>query len=428
MTCRLSLCVALLIYFMICAGLRAQGIFREGIVTYKNGITEPMLINCRETKKTPEFIKVKRPGMPDEIETLYPGDIGSFSTIDKVFISREVTIDITSDDPNKLTRDNSRIVVNENVFLLVLVRGNLNLYLYVEDSGKNHFFIERANTGTFELERPVYYREIENTHQLGGTKSITVVPKYRTQLTEYMTGCDQFYPIINLLDYTQRDLMELFINYNDCTGSGSGYVAPIERATLQFGLVIGVNFTSIDFYGSGSPDMSVAEFSSDISSSPGIALSLVLPERRGSLSFYNELSYKSYDGNASFTESTNDQDYTNIDINLSASYIRLSNSFKFTLPGKLIRPFIHAGITNNLLLSHINEKTIEEHFYSTITTRDEMALKSVRKYEQEVFIGAGTFSGKLFIEFRCSFGNGMSGLILLTSPTRTANISMGYFF
>jgi len=408
--------------------LPGQSRYRPATLLLQNMETREVMISYPDIKKSPPFIKVRMPGRRRKTDIYLPGDIEEFKVGDIIFFSRNVSIDKTPYNIEDFNSEEGRKIVHERVFLQLLVRGSASLMLHVDESGREHFYIETGTSGIVELEQIAEIKETGYQEEGLPGKKIVIQPEYRAQLGQFLADCYQLSNIIAMISYDRRELTDLFNSYNGFTGDGSQYVSEIEKVKLITGVTAGANLTMIDFEGSVSKDIAIAKFTRDISPSFGASANLVFPGRYRSLSIYNEISFSSYSGSANYTDYTNELDYLKVDAQISYSYIKLSNSFRYTFPGNKARPFLHAGISNSVKLSLVNEMTTEHHFYTTIYTYEGEALEEVRVIEQEIFLGAGYILGKFYLEFRAGAGNGISGVNMLKSWSRTAGFSAGFSF
>jgi len=401
--------------------------YNEGTVTFINNETRSLLVNYRDTRKTPGFINIMEPGERGKASMLLPDQVSEFTAGNKVFLSRSVTVDRT--DHGKKVTDTSLVIIPERTFLQLLARGRASLMMLVDEKGRQHFYVENGDSGIIELIQITGYIDDYDPAGEGVRKKLGIIPEYRSQLNELLKDCYQLYQVIAGISYDREELTELINSYNYFTGGESDYVSTRDKLMFVGGLGGGINITTIDFKGSVSTDVAKAIFNTNTKPSLGISGDLVFPGYYRSVSIYNELAWSGYKGYAGYTIYTGDpDDYTTVDIRLSYSYLKLSNSLRYTFPTGKIRPYINAGISNSIKFSLVNEKISEHHFYSSVYIDEGEAVESVRKIEQEIFLGAGSYFGNFFLDFRLGVGNGISHSSMLRSWSRTAGISIGYRF
>jgi len=107
----------------------------------------------------------------DEVSTMY------LQSYDAVYQTRTVEIDKKPVDFAQLEKDGTRNLVVETVLLEEVLRGTINLYDYMDENSKRHFFIQKSGGKTEELAYVKYVtpdgRIVELSFYRGTLQSLT---------------------------------------------------------------------------------------------------------------------------------------------------------------------------------------------------------------------------------------------------------------
>ena len=119
--------------------LSAQENFNKGYIVSHNKDTIHGLIDYRNWKTNPEYIKFKNNNGEQE-KALRPNDILEFSVLDESYISAKVNVGIRSDNIGYLDQNSTLDSYSDTVFLQTLYKGEKSLFLY-HNKGIDHFYI-----------------------------------------------------------------------------------------------------------------------------------------------------------------------------------------------------------------------------------------------------------------------------------------------
>ena len=125
----------------------SQQNFVEGNIKTIAGESIKGYINYKNWKKNPSKIYFRRT-INSEIEMLSPSNIISFNVANDNYVSKNVSIDLTSrsiQNAKSYFYDNNEI---KKVFLKLIFNGEKSLYYFTGKSGKKHFYID--NKGKIE--------------------------------------------------------------------------------------------------------------------------------------------------------------------------------------------------------------------------------------------------------------------------------------
>ena len=320
---------------------------------------------------------------------------------------------------------NAKATKMDTVFVKALVLGKVSLYQLTEDTGREHFYLKKEETGNLEeLVLRKYYKDSD------GKKTVTILEKYKGQLTYQLRDCNKLDKMIQKLDYSSTDLQELIVEYLKCTGASQVQTANIEKPKLQFGLVLGASNTNISFKSDNDKNLESINFPSSINPVGGVSFNLKFPKKNWRSSIYNEILYKSFSTEGDYSDASPRGFTTNGEISIDFAYIRLNSMLRYNYAtASSLKPFFNFGFSNSFAFKTNNtEKTQLILGVGNITEEEKDAFSSIRKYEQGLLLGGGAYSGKLSGEVRFEMSNGISNFSGLSSPVRSLYLIIGYHF
>jgi hypothetical protein len=226
--------------------LSAQNNFVEATI-FKNKKDSILgFIDYQEWYINPKTIAFKAKQV-QKIQTFSPTDITRFTLKSKMDTYQSAIVDINKNEAFesrksavyesireamsefKLTRD--------TVFLLLLAKGAVNLYTFVDAGNVEHFFIQKDEEPYVELLNLKFNIRKTNTNYVSDFES------YKTQLTAALNGCPSFTINVKTLAFNQKTLQQVVHQYNQCMGK-DGFVRPIEKSSIAF-----YGFTGLGFPG-----------------------------------------------------------------------------------------------------------------------------------------------------------------------------------
>jgi len=313
--------------------------------------------------------------------------------------------------------------VIDTVFLRVVNKGAASLLYLKDENGKEHFYIQKQQETPIELKFNKYVKEED------GKKVIATSEIYKGQLFTYFADCPNLKKSISGLEYKFDNLQSVFELYNQCQGEGKqDYKAKSQKIIYQFGLIVGVSKASLKFEGSNHSALTNSTFKSPINMALGITLNLVFPRSHQRWMIYNELLCKPYTAKADYTEKRSDENYQTSQTTFKMNYIGLGNMIRYNLTIGKIRPFINAGLANNISLNEVNKQETYSRLYTSERRTIGEGIDDLRKYEQALLFGAGVSNQRTSAEVRLELGNGISNFVNLSSQKKMVNFIIGYYF
>lgn len=406
----------------------SQQNFKPGYIITNSNDSLKGFIDFREWGYTPSKITFRRP--TGEKQDFTPGQIREFAIPPReYYVSRKVSLDLTSFDINDLTSfGKPRSVKDTLLFLSVIVKGKTSLFFIKDRNDREHFYIEKENQPTEEL----ILKKNMKTSDEGFTNSskiyLVTTEIFKGQLILFFSDCLALKEEINGSEYKTASLRSLVVHYNECHPGGIvQFVKKPEKIRVKFGLLAGMRLSQLKFSGSY-PDLPSINFPSCYSFTGGVSLYLIMPRERAQYILLNELVYESYSTQGGITQFG----FPSVTINNAYSFniasIKLNTLFRYQYPNWKIHPFANIGMSNGYSIKTTNTKTSDIHYLFDSTSTTSPALDSFRKYEVGILVGAGASFLGLGAEFRVEWTNGMSTVYALNSTVRSYYLLVSYTF
>ncbi|MFN7117398.1 MAG: hypothetical protein ACK4TA_11405 [Saprospiraceae bacterium] len=407
--------------------LEAQKNFVEGSITTLQGETINGKIDYREWVKTPREIRFQRSTTPGKIETFTYYDIAGFKIQHnkEEYIRTIVGINKEPIESDKLlefetTEANIPQVQLDidTVFLLILVKGRVNLYFLEDPDGKQHYFIQKGN-GAIEplifrrviLRNPNSQTDLLNTNNrvygVTGMQSANYQEinyyNYREQLFKAMPDCLEINFDISRSLYSYS-LTKLVKRYNECVNELT-YIKAKDRASTNFYFYTGVNqpFIKIkDAYNNPPNALSTAP---GISVGTGLEIGIIRSNNRLSIALEANYARSSSQTAQNFTPIDGQAQTLDYDIDLWG--LRFNALLKYVLYKGKIMPYVKGGVGKSSYSTarFVRTETLQTApFTSTITER------ALITSELHGIIGLGVKVNNFFLESRFESGNDINSV------------------
>jgi len=219
----------------------AQSNYVDGAVTQKDGSIISGQIDYREWVTTPRQIRFRASAKSAAI--LYGcDDLKEFSITFKNEIYQSAIVDVNNepDDLNSLPEyypaekiSRRAAMDRDTVFLLVLARGRLNLFMLHDNQNKTHYFIQKDGDSIEEL----IYRRVKVLVPAQGGSGLPItevreINDYKNQLNLATLECPELQKSIQKTFYSYS-ILEIVEQFNRCVGQSS-YVRPKDKASHSF--------------------------------------------------------------------------------------------------------------------------------------------------------------------------------------------------
>jgi hypothetical protein len=307
--------------FLLCLiNLKGQTNFRPGFVITNENDTLRGLIDYRGDIRNSQSCDFKD-NETSVVKEFKPFDIKGYRFIDsKFYVSKTVM-------------SNGQEV---KLFIEYLVNGIAGLYYYF-DSGKSHYFIEKADGRMFELTND------EVLHSENGQQYLRESKSYIGYLRYAFADCPQIYSSIDQTQLETKSLIKITKKYHDYVckdGKCIIYEKPLPAIRIGFASFVSMNVSSIKF--SNCPLYEAISFNTAYYPSIGLQMNMSLPRVNEKLTLQISEEYgKSYyygTGTNPFAHSDN---FEEVYINFAT--LKGKAGIKYTYPKNKIRPIIMAG-------------------------------------------------------------------------------------
>jgi len=252
-------------------------------------------------------------------------------------------VDRSSDEISKLTGARAPEFNTEQHFLKVLVEGKASLFGYIEGNFRRFFF----KTQDSQIEQLVFklYRSGE---AIG--KNLT----FRQQLLNSLQCDETLKRRIENLDYSQGDLIKLFVKYNTCVkGELEVFSNKEKRDVFNLWLRPRLTFSSASAQRESANTSLDFQFQNETNFSAGIEAEIILPFNKNKWAIIVEPTYQSY--SASIPSEPIKVDYKAIEFPIGVRhYFFISRNSKISLSAAFQMNF-----GNNSTLVHHSNVTLE---------------------------------------------------------------------
>ncbi|MEO8774008.1 MAG: outer membrane beta-barrel protein [Gelidibacter sp.] len=233
------------------------------------------------------------------------------------YIRHHVKMDRSSEDINKLTHDKAPFFNEEEHFLKVLIEGNATLYLYETGNLKRYFY----TIDSLEVEPLVFKSFLTADNKVGKNN------EFKQELWNNLK-CPAFkMNRIEQLQYKNNSLINLFVDYNECTNADFVNYEKKTKTNL-FHVTLRPRFNNssllIENPASGAKD---TDFGGNSGFGFGIEVEYILPFNKNKWSVSVEPTYQRFDdkGRSKLNKVFNEElfvtvDYTSIEIPLSVRH------------------------------------------------------------------------------------------------------------
>ncbi len=401
----------IILFLVTIIGLNSysQITFEKGYYIDNSNQIVDCLIKNKDWESNPTKFDYKLPDSSEQ-RTLTIKSVKEFVILNKSkYVRHTVNIDRSSEIFQKLSNDISPFFSEEEVFLRVLIEGKANLYVF-NDEGLLRYFFNYDNSDVEQLVHKSY---------LTSNNRVLKNNLFRQQLMDNLKCQEISIIVFQNLDYTRKDLVNLFVKYNECHNSEFINFEDKQKRDL-FNLTIrpGLNSSSLYIQNSLIYYHDV-DFGSTWGFRFGIEAELILPFKNNKLAVAIEPTFQYF--KSSVTKISNHTTGEEINAYINYQSIEFPFSFRYYLflsdKSKL---FINASLVYDISFG----STID------IIRDDGLQLKSLDilgKLNWSV-VGFGyKYNDRYSLEIRYQYGKDILGqYIAWTSTYNTFSIVVGY--
>ncbi|NMM47355.1 hypothetical protein [Marinigracilibium pacificum] len=298
--------------------------YKSGYIITNDGEKINLLIKDEDWLNSPEKIEVKI----DQSEKSYSVlDLQEFA-IDKTvkYLSREVKIDQSATKTGNLSTLRNPEFIEKRVFIKVLVEGEVNLYSYREPNLIRFYY----KNDSLDIS-PLVYKKFTFKMEIKENNY------FRQQLQNLMNDKPEFNFDFNSIDYTQKDLINVFLKYNTLRtidNSQDTYIHKSKKWKSSLTLRPGYRFTKSSVLNTNGFD---EDFHDSHSTRLGLQFNLTAPWRNEKFSLLLEPVFNYY--------TTNPVNQDRI-MSFTYSALELPISFQYNYPiSKNSQVYFNTGIS-----------------------------------------------------------------------------------
>lgn len=198
------------------------------------------------------------------------------------YVRSTVKIDKSSDSFDHMNFEKKPLFIEEQLFLKVLVEGNAKLYLYNEGNLIRFFY----NVGGSTIE-PLIFKTYKTTmYEVAKNNS------FRQQLWSVFEGQCVSKKDIENISYDKKELVNLFVKYNQCSKSESIIFENIQKRDLfNFTLKVGLKNTSLQIQNTIT-DRKDTDFGNKVGVDVGVEAEFVMPFNKNKWAFIIQPTYQ----------------------------------------------------------------------------------------------------------------------------------------
>lgn len=241
-----------------------------------------------------------------------------------------VNIDRSGTDLLKMSTGKNPVFQEEELFLKVLVEGEASLYRFI-DKGLERFFYKMNDSEITQLVYKLYMaspnQKAENNH-------------FRQQLLIELSGPDLLENDFKNLHYETKELVRLFVRYNDLANSGyTNFREKEKRDAFNLTLRPGMNYSSLSAINIDNYSMN-ADYGNKAGFRFGIESEFILPFNKNKWAVIIEPSYQYYKSEIQGTVENVYADYISVELPVGLRYyFFLNKNSKIFVNGSMILDF-----------------------------------------------------------------------------------------
>lgn len=385
-------CLILLPFLFVYFFAISQSNFVKGTIINNNGDSINGTIDYRNWKNNPLTINFIYPN--NEKKTFDASSIKGFyiPSANEIYTSFTVDMDMLAGNPedaiNRPAPDSpsgKRIV-----FLQQLIKSPVVSLYYFAGDRKEHFYYQKEKEAPVELIHQYIYNE--------SSKRLQENAAFRIQLSDLVSNCADAANASQAIKYSRKQIGDIIIQYIQCTSPGSPIdIKKKEPLLVKFGILAGIMKNSLTIEGTSA--LADENYGGNVSPLFGASLDIGLSRNRYKWHIINELMYKAYKTNSTFTRPFGSGYTVNRTVDLAFSYVQLNTMLRYIVKTKSTpNPFVNAGIGTSVMIAE-NKNTVRNVF-SFGTDETIPAIDGPKKYEFSLQGGAGLSVGNMQFELR----------------------------
>ncbi|NOZ35999.1 MAG: autotransporter outer membrane beta-barrel domain-containing protein [Chlorobi bacterium] len=327
----------------------SQITFEKGYIIQNTGNKETCLIKNIDWKNNPTKIEYKISDT-DRVKVATLKNIIEFG-IDNYSKYKKFTVsmDRSSENLNYISKERNPNFSQETLFLKVLIEGEASLYKYTDHNLKRYFF----RLDNQPVKQLIYKLYITSDNRIVKNEN------YKQQLFNNLKCSDISLSRIKRLNYKQKELINIFVNYNQCKNSNFvNFEEKTKNDLFNLNIRVGLNSSSLTIQNNAS-NLRNTNFGTKLGLRIGAEAEFILPFNKNKWGIIIEPTYQYYKSKivtevsyVSGGKLTSDVNYKSIEVPLGVRhYLFLNQRSKL---------FINASVIFDLSLNSTIEFNRED--------------------------------------------------------------------
>jgi len=279
------------------------------------------------------------------------------------YVRATLKIDRSSEILDNLSNNRNPIFKEEELFLKVLVEGKANLYLF-KDGDLERYFYSKENSA---IEQLIFKSYKTSINKIGKNN------RFKNQLWNNLKCPDFKKSKFEYLDYQRKDLVDFFVEYNECKdGKVINYEKKQKKDLFNLNIRPGFNSHSLSIQNNISNSRNT-DFGNGFGFRFGIEAEFIMPFNKNKWSLIIEPNYQYFKSEREITDQTVIADYQSIEVPVGIRhFFFLNENSKIFINGSFI-----IGLSSNLDIDFSSGTDLES------TTRNNLAFGIGYKYSDK---------------------------------------------
>lgn len=285
-------------------------------------------------------------------------------------------------------------------FLRTYVRGDVNLYAYVDQINDKHYYIERDH----DLEELIYrVEEVRANGRIFAQQEFI----FREQFKKFFSDKVIMYPDIEKTDFYDSDIVSLVNKYNMLPGQKESLYKSKSaslKISVKAGITLGLTSSKLTFRRLDGFEYLDTDFKDPGRMNVGLNVEYIFPAFNQRFSLYQELLFTPYKYIGRYTEGRYTYTFRSTTL-FDISYLKISNLPRFrVIKWRNFSGFFNVGPVISIALKKKNTAVIEHKYpdpYDNLTSKTtETAIKDYSVCESSFAAGAGFNFKNFTFEYR----------------------------
>ncbi len=373
-------------------------------ITLKDGTLVQGTTGHNALVRTPDKLEVR---VGNETLVYSPSMIEEFSLNGDKYISKEIELNTTNQNLQSLTDFTELEWVKKDVFLRVLVLGDVSLFSY-KDS-RIHYIVSKGEK----------FLELIRLKK----SSKATLNRYVGQLNILFSDCEQP-PNTDYVNFNASSLKRAVIAYNECISGTNAFIEEKPPIEVSFYIVGGYKQTSFDLTGALYSNYNIeSESSGNITY--GIGFDVNFLKRTKRLQLYNEFLLQNYQFEGFYRDQREiAEQYIDYFLDVDIQYLEANSMLRYSF-GKehsKVRVFINSGINFGFQLSDNSTEYSNTVLFDSENRREREPLGGEIKKSRIAFLtGIGLRHKYGLVEVRYGFNPKLSDFPIV-SNTNNLNL------